>query len=274
MPTPRPVVLIHWHPDEAAERVRAVQLPGFRLQHLLPRRAADWAAWRASPPAAVVIDLSRLPSHGREVALGLRGAKATRSWPVVFVGGAPDKVAATQARVPGAWFCDWTTLATTLDQALRAPPAATATTARSTSTPVRPAAAAGYSATPLAQKIGIKPDARVLVVGAPAELASWLAPLPDGATLVRARGAGVFPVVWLFTTHRADLERRLLALEPVLAQKGHLWVSWPKQTSGVASDLTEGVIRDFALANGLVDTKVCAVTAVWSGLRLNRRQAR
>ena len=118
----RRVVLIHWNEAEAAQRLRATRVRGFRLEHQAPRSGEDWARFRADLPAAVVIDLSRLPSHGREVALGLRGTKATRSMPIVFVGGAPEKVAAVRARVGDAPFCDWDGLAPALVKAIAAPP--------------------------------------------------------------------------------------------------------------------------------------------------------
>ncbi len=129
---------------------------------------------------------------------------------------------------------------------------------------------AGYAARSLIDKLGIKPGYRIAIVGAPRTYRSTLGALPDG---VRASASprGVLPFIHLLTKRRADLVRRLPALKQALATDGALWVSWPKQSSGVATDLTEDVIRKEALAGGLVDVKVCAVDAVWSGLKLVRR---
>ena len=132
---------------------------------------------------------------------------------------------------------------------------------------------AGYSGTPLAAKLGIRPESSVRLVGAPAGAEDLLAPLPSGA-VVRRAGALRADVVVLFTTTRADLARRIDALGEAVFPDGSLWVAWPKRSSGVATDLTEDVLREVALPLGLVDNKVCAVTDVWSGLRLVWRKER
>ncbi len=129
---------------------------------------------------------------------------------------------------------------------------------------------AGYSDRTLAAKLGIKPDTRIALLDAPRGYGAVLRPLPDGVR-VTASIRGTLPFIQLFTTRRRELERRFPSLVRALAQDGALWISWPKQASGVATDLTEDVIRAVALAGGLVDVKVCAVDAVWSGLKLVRR---
>ena len=133
---------------------------------------------------------------------------------------------------------------------------------------------AGYSGTPLAAKLGIKPESSVRLAGAvPEGVEEWLAPLPAGA-VVRRSGALRADVVLLFTTSRTDLAKRVGALGEAVFPDGSLWVAWPKRSSGVATDLTEDVLREVALPLGLVDNKVCAVTDVWSGLRLVWRKER
>ena len=132
---------------------------------------------------------------------------------------------------------------------------------------------AGYSGTPLATKLGIKPESSVRLVAAPPEASAWLAPLPPGVALRRA-GALRADVVVLFTTSRADLAKRIEALGQAVFPAGSLWIAWPKRSSGVATDLTEDVLREVALPLGLVDNKVCAVSDVWSGLRLVWRKER
>lgn len=128
-------------------------------------------------------------------------------------------------------------------------------------------APAGYSGTPLPRKLGIRPGARVVLSGAPPEAAGLLADLPDGARLLGRLVAGV-DVILLFADRRADLARRLPRARPAMRPDGGLWVAWPKRSSGVATDLTEDVVREIGLAAGLVDNKVCAIDATWSGLRL------
>jgi hypothetical protein len=131
------------------------------------------------------------------------------------------------------------------------------------------AAPAGYSGTPLPAKLGIKAGGRVLLDGAPDGLP--LAPLPDAVTLHRRPGGEPYDVVLLFAPDSGRLHARWAPLAGRLTTAGRLWVCWPKKGSGVATDLTENVVRDFGLAQGLVDVKVCAVDATWSGLAFVRR---
>src|SRR3954463_15629250 len=125
---------------------------------------------------------------------------------------------------------------------------------------------AGYSGTPLPQKLGIKPGARVALVRAPEKFERQLTPLPDGVRL-RTQARGAQDVVLFFATREAELERRFDALARSVAPAGGLWIAWPKRTASVATDLREGLVREIGLAHGLVDNKVCAVDDVWSGLR-------
>jgi hypothetical protein len=127
--------------------------------------------------------------------------------------------------------------------------------------------AAGYSGTPLARKLGIKPGARVALLGAPPDFDATLGELAPEVT-IRRRLRGSVDVIVAFHVRRAELERRLPALRGALDPAGGLWVAWPKRASGVPTDLTESVVRELGLAAGLVDNKVCAIDGVWSGLRL------
>jgi hypothetical protein len=124
----------------------------------------------------------------------------------------------------------------------------------------------GYSGTPLARKLGIKDEARVAVLGAPEGFDHELGPLPPGVRLLR-RLAPDLDIVILFVSERRDLERRFPAVAASITPAGGFWVAWPKRASKVPTDLTEDVLREVGLPQGLVDNKVCAVTEVWSGLR-------
>jgi hypothetical protein len=125
----------------------------------------------------------------------------------------------------------------------------------------------GYSGTPLAKKIGLKDGTRLVPVNAPPEYAAWLGTLPPGAALVARLGPSA-DIVHLFATKRSNLARELKQLRTTLRSDATTWVSWPKKASKVPTDITEDVIREIALPLGFVDTKVCAVTEVWSGLKL------
>lgn len=129
---------------------------------------------------------------------------------------------------------------------------------------------AGYSPRPLVTKLGIKPGTKVAFLAAPTGYAATLGALPPGVRVTRtARGPQSF--VHVFTRSRADLAKRLRTLNRALRDDGILWVSWPKKSSGVATDVTEDTVREVALPLGLVDVKVCAVDDTWSGLKLVRR---
>jgi len=125
---------------------------------------------------------------------------------------------------------------------------------------------AGYSGTPLFKKLGIKPGAELALLGAPKGFDELLDPMPEGVRLSRRLHPGL-DVVVIFTTRQAPLVARFPQAAKALQAAGGLWVAWPKRTSGVSTDLTENVVRDIGLAAGLVDTKVCAIDDVWSGLR-------
>jgi hypothetical protein len=130
---------------------------------------------------------------------------------------------------------------------------------------------AGYSKTPLAQKLGIQEGTKVVTLGAPAGYRKWLAPLPGGVSFNEKAIAGS-GFVHLFVKERRTLEKELKRLRKLLADAGVLWVSWPKKSSGVATDITEDVIRNVCLPLGFVDVKVCAVDETWSGLKLMIRR--
>jgi hypothetical protein len=131
---------------------------------------------------------------------------------------------------------------------------------------------AGYSGTPLVTKLGVKAGMRVAILGAPAGFDATLGPLPDGVAVARRLG-GSKDMVIVFVTERAALARRLDALRAAIAPDGMVWVAWPKRASGVRTDVTEDEVREVVLPTGLVDVKVCAIDATWSGLKVVIRKA-
>jgi hypothetical protein len=120
--------------------------------------------------------------------------------------------------------------------------------------------------------LGVKSGMRLVVLGAPAGYAALLEPLPARASIAKRLAAGA-PFVHQFARQRAQLESEFPRLVESLAPDGMLWISWPKRASGVPTDLTEDVIRQLGLAQGVVDVKVCAVDETWSGLKFVRRLA-
>jgi hypothetical protein len=256
----RRVALVHWDRALAADAARRLRAAGFTVA-VGAFGPATLRAWRARPPAAVVIDLSRGPMQGRDVGLAVRTFKATRGVALVFAGGAPEKVARVRASLPDAAYAAWPRVAAALRRAVARPPAR----------PVVPASLlAGYSGTPLPRKLGIKPGAVVALVGAPADFAAILGPLPPGANLRRSARGPCGLALW-FPRSRRDLEQRVARLKP-LAAGGGLWIAWAKRASGIPSDLTQAAVRRVGLAAGLVDYKVCAIDATWTGLKFALRK--
>jgi hypothetical protein len=131
---------------------------------------------------------------------------------------------------------------------------------------------AGYSGTPLPRKLGIGEGSTVAIVNDPGNALALLAPLPHGVTMtVDAESADV---TLFFTRARSELAARIGKLGRAVFPDRALWIAWPKRASGVATDMTEDVVREVALPLGLVDNKVCAIDATWSGLRLVWRRER
>ena len=128
---------------------------------------------------------------------------------------------------------------------------------------------AGYSGTPLVQKLGIKPSGRVLLVAAPPDFD--LGELPAGAVVHRRSGSASYDVIVAFCPDRERLLSRLDAAVGKLTTAGALWLAWPKRASGVATDINENDVRDEGLRAGLVDVKVAAVDATWGALKFVRR---
>ena len=130
----------------------------------------------------------------------------------------------------------------------------------------------GHSGTLLAKKLGLKPPLKLVTVNAPNDYASWLSQLPEGVKLV-TKAKPPIEAAHVFTTESAFLDATLSRLRNELKQDGFVWVSWPKKSSKVPTDITENLIRNIALPLGFVDVKVCAVSEVWSGLKLVIRKS-
>jgi CheY-like chemotaxis protein len=253
------VRLIHWDRDEGLERRQQLEAFGFEAAFdcgggLTPLLRLI----RSHPPDAVVIDLTRLPSHGREVARTLRGAKATRHLPLVFVDGEPEKVNATKALLPDATYTTWGRVKAAVSKAIATP----------IKNPVNPGDL--LSGRPLVAKLGVKPGFRVALMAAPKGFADTLKPLPAKVSFT-ARPDPKVDLFLGFARTAAELQAHLLAVRGH-AERQTLWLLWRKKASGAKSDLDGNVVRTTGLAAGWVDYKVCSVDATWSALAFKRRQ--
>jgi CheY-like chemotaxis protein len=256
------VRLIHWKPAEAEERADILRRAGYDVSSESFGQAA-FKEMRASPPDAVVIDLSRIPSQGRDVGLGIRQYKDTRHVPLVFVEGDPDKVKRVRELLPDAGYTTWDGIRGVLTHAISHPLKA----------PVVPSSAmAGYEGAPLPKKLGIGPGAVVYLIDAPEGFEQKEAQWPDGVSFVRKAPQKNDLAMW-FVLSRKELEKRIDRVKPHVG-KGGLWIAWPKKASSVNSDLTQAVVRKAGLDSGLVDYKVCSIDKTWSGLKFAVRAAK
>jgi CheY-like chemotaxis protein len=252
------VHLVHWDPEEARPRLAALEALGHDTVHLAKVTGTPLVrALRADPPEVFLIDLSRRPSHGREIAMALRTSPATRRVPQVFVGGDAETMARMRQLLPDATFTTWGRLRAALPRAIRSAP----------STPFVPPDAL-YAGRTVAQKLGIGAGERVAAVGAPPGFAGLLGALPKGTRLTADPSGEAQRFVW-FVTSRRELEMALGRLTALVTTQV-AWLAWPKQASGVKTDLNGNDVRNAGLASGLVDFKVCSIDGTWSGLAFKR----
>ena len=256
----RRVVLIHWKPAEAEAHAEALRQAGIAVEVVMPKDGRAVRALGSRAPDAFLIDLGRMPSQGQAVGIELRKTAGSRKVPLIFVEGAEEKVERVFRVLPDAAFLTWAELPGSLDAAIRGAPAKPAT----------PSAMAGYSGTPLPKKLGIKADSVVALLGAPQGFEAELTPLPDGVRVLRKTRTA--DRVLFFVDSVAVLHKRFAAAAGTVQPGGGLWIVWPKKASGVRTDVTETAVREFGLAEGWVDYKICAVDETWSGLQFARRR--
>jgi hypothetical protein len=257
------VRLVHWKADEAAALLRALRAAGHVVDYGEKVDSGGFRGIRAAPPDAFAIDLSRLPSHGREVAIFFRGRKATRHVPIVFVGCAPEKVETIRKVLPDAVYTEPGQVRSALRAVLARPRMAQPH-------PVVPTQMmARYASRTAARKLGIREGTAAALIDPPRSYAGVIGELPAGAALEeaedRAGGACRHPTT-LWFIHDAAACREALPGMRKLAARTKLWILWRK-----GSGVTQPFLRESAAAMGLVDYKICAVDATWSAMLFARR---
>ena len=258
-----PVVrLVCWKEDLARERARGLKAAGFLVDASPLNPSGLIGQFRANMPAAVLIDLDRLPSYGREVAVALRQSKTTRHLPIVFAGGVEEKVAPIRKELPDAFFVDWGKVGPVLTKALKHAPA----------DPVKPIShMERYAGTSLVKKLGFKPGMKVAVLAPPDGFEETLGDLPEGVELQAKITRETGLVLW-FVRSRRELGRETEYLSVRLPEGCSVWILHPKQASRHKVDFNQNDVRVTGLAAGLVDYKVCAVDADWTGLKFARKK--
>jgi CheY-like chemotaxis protein len=245
--------LLHWNAAEAAEHLAALRRAKHKIDYEANFDSSLMKAWRASPPDAFVIDLSRLPSHGREIAIALRQSPRTRHVPIVFVNGAVEKVERIRSELPDAIFCPLLDLIPSLAAALE----------HRTADPARPVQMMDrYAGRSTAQKLGITEGTTVAAFAPPGDYPALLGPLPPRVEFVEEETAAV---TLYFAEDQPAMARELSHLRRSAA-KTKLWVLWRKGGKSARGQVTEPVVRETGLLLGLVDYKICSVNPIWSAM--------
>jgi hypothetical protein len=258
------VRLCHWRESEATSLIAALRQAGYTVDYPGEKANGIFRSLRETPaPVAVVIDLTRLPSHGRYVAAELRATKSLRHIPIVFVDGDSEKVARIRKDLPDAIYTSRARLAGALK---RVKPLAD---------PIAPPRMLQRTDRTTAEKLGIKAGSSVAVVDPPPDYVRVLGPMPRGVEL--EEDPSTLPVLTLWFVRDADTYMAALPAMRNRTAKTRLWVVYPKQQAKqnarkIAAGLTQSFIREAALTVGLVDYKICSVNEIWTGLLFTRKK--
>ncbi|HEY3823273.1 MAG TPA: hypothetical protein VGL82_01890 [Bryobacteraceae bacterium] len=253
------VRIVHWKPPQAGPLIEACRACGFEVEYDVAGGNVIMKLIRANPPDAIIIDLSCVPSHGRETAVYLRGTKYGRHIPLIFVDGEPEKVEIVRSLLPDAVFTVRRRVCAAVKSACAKPVA----------DPVRPPGVLErYGSRTVAQKLGIKERSTVGVIDAPRDYVAALGELPANAEILEDPDSPQAVTLWFVRdprVYQAGL-RRMQAI----AGCSKLWVIWRK---GSGNGLTQYLVRDAAIEAGLVDYKICAVNEQWSAMAFARRKS-
>jgi CheY-like chemotaxis protein len=257
----RRVRVIHWNADEAPALVELCRSAGYQVDYDSGGGQAVMKAARSAPaPDAIIIDLTRLASHGREVGVALRNYKTLRATPIVFVDGDEVKVEKTRERVPDAYFCLRGQLLRTLKKAIQE--AGTRSVV-----PAKPMMEL-YRSRFTFQKLGVQPGMSLGVVDPPRDYLAALGEMPEGVEIVENPDSPQPVTVWF--VHELDPYLDSLRRMRAMADRTKLWIAWRK---GAKNGITQNSVRESAREFGLVDYKICAIDGHWSGMLFTRKKA-
>jgi len=250
------VRLCHWRESEAAPLIDILRKAGYTVDYPGDKANGSFRSLREKPAFAVVIDLTRLPSHGRHVAAEIRATKSIRHIPIVFVDGDQEKVDRIRQEIPDAVYTSRTRLAAALKRA------------KPLVDPVAPARIMNRTDRTTAEKLGIKAGSRVALIDPPADYMRVLGKLPKDASLEEEPEEPLPLTLWF--VREPDGYLAGLGRIRKLALTSRIWIVYPKGKT--TTGLTQGLVREAALSVGLVDYKVCSVNEVWTGLLFTRKK--
>jgi hypothetical protein len=254
------IKLISWH-EHIKEKASALKQRGVRIDIApLIKTSGVVGELARLNPAILVLDLDKLPSNSREIALALRSGKSARHIPILFAGGAPEKIVRIRTEHPDGIFASWSEARQALAALLQQPPA----------TP-RILPPRDFSATPLLKKLGVRNNMQIALIAAPDAFEELLGDLPENATLT-SRIAPKTDLALCFVRSLKDLAATLDLLTLRLPKPASVWIVHPKRTGKHHVDFNQNHVRDHALAVGLVDYKVCSIDNDWSALKFAWRK--
>jgi CheY-like chemotaxis protein len=255
---------IHWNAAEADEYIEKLRNQGFDVEYDERPNSHHFAEWRTTPPDLFLIDLTRLPSHGREAGVALRNYKALRTVPIVFLDGEPEKAEQVKQILPDAIYVQAAKLVPTLKRVLRTGPV------KQAAKPV--AMMERYGNRSIAQKVGIEPHSAVALWESPGQIEQMLEGLPDGVHWVEPDDERATLAILFARDEESVDEAFLLALRHPHLKK--IWVARRKAGTGPKKlgAVSENLVRETGLARGFVDYKVCALSNEWSGLLFARKK--
>jgi CheY-like chemotaxis protein len=247
--------LIHWNEAEAQEKIQLLKKEGFEVNPHLPAGSNFLKELESEDPQAIIIDLSRLPSQGRDLGLSIRKRKGTRHIPIIFLSGDPKKVQKVKEILPDAIFGEWKNISILIQEAGELDPE---------NLYIPDSVFAAYAGKPLAEKLGIKKGYRVSYVNADENFLSALGELPPEIDLVPASDKKANLTIWFVKTQ----EVLISDLDAIISvSKVHpVWIAWPKRGSEYQSDLSQNIVRETGLNAGMVDYKICSIDQNWSAL--------
>jgi hypothetical protein len=252
--------LIHWNEKEARDKASLLKMKGFGVIHSVIRGQQDMRALRNDPPDAIVIDLTRLPSQGRDIGMFVRQSKSTRNIPLIFVDGEEEKVGRIKKLLPDAHYTSWPKIRGILHKAMVNP----------VQNPVAPKSLFdAYKGVSLPKKLGMRRNSSIALINAPVEFEKTLGRLPAGVIIHRSPKKQHDLALW-FVRSEKDLQKNIRKVSHQ-TMNNPIWILWPKKGSAIPSDLSQVVVRRIGLASGLVDYKICAVDTNWSGLLFTQR---
>jgi CheY-like chemotaxis protein len=247
--------LIHWHAEEANQKAVPLKKAGFDVSWDLPAGSQFLKILEQKSIDAILIDLSRLPSQGRDLAINIRKRKGTRHIPIIFVGGDPEKVKKIQEILPDAYYCEWSNVSDIVNDASQAPVGDVV---------VPDSAFAAYAGKPLSEKLGIKTGYKVALFQQDDHFERALGKLPSEASLVNELTRDADLTI-CFMRSQAELGQRLKSIVGA-SKNSPVWIAWPKKGSDLEGDLTQTIVRETGLNAGMVDYKICSIDQNWSAL--------